>query len=169
VALLRGVNVSGHNRLPMAALRAVLTDAGFHDVRTYIQSGNVGFRAPAALARRLPALIARHFGLTVPAVLRTTAELRAVVRANPFLRAGADPRGCYVAFLADRPTRARVAALDPDRSPPDRFAVRGREVYLWLRNGAARTKLTADWFDARLATVSTHRNWRTACTLAAWT
>jgi uncharacterized protein (DUF1697 family) len=97
----------------------------------------------------------------VPVVLRSAAELRAVVRGNPFLEAGADPATLHVAFLADRPTAAAAASLDPARSPPDAFAVRGREVYLHLPNGGARSKLTTAWLDARLDTVSTVRNWRT--------
>lgn len=79
------------------------------------------------------------------------------------------PNPLHVAFLAQVPDPARVAALDPDRSPPDRFLVRGAEVYLHLAGGVAGTRLTNAWFDARLATTSTVRNWKTVRDLVALT
>lgn len=169
VALLRGVNVGGKNRLAMAELVSILQGAGCRGVRTYIQSGNAVFRATEACAVRVPGAVAGaladRLGLRVPVVMRTAAEIRAVVRGNPFLGGRADPDGLHVMFLADRPTPARIAALDPGRSPPDEFQVRGREVYLRLPNGAARTRLTNEFFDAGLATTGTMRNWRTVLTL----
>jgi uncharacterized protein (DUF1697 family) len=86
---------------------------------------------------------------------------------NPFLAAGAADETLHVLFLADPPSPRRVADLDPDRSPPDAFVVLGQEVYLRLPHGAARTKLTNAYFDARLATTSTGRNWRTVTKLLA--
>ena len=144
-------------------------DAGCRDVRTYIQSGNVVYRATPALARRVPALIekaiAERFGFDVPIVIRTAAEIDDVVKGNPFLKAGADPKTLHVGFLRDRPSKSQVAALDPDRSPPDEFVVRGGEIYLRLPNGVARSKLTSQYFDSRLKTITTARNWRTVLKL----
>jgi uncharacterized protein (DUF1697 family) len=68
-------------------------------------------------------------------------------------------------FLADRPDQAKIAALDPGRSAPDEFSVLGQEIYLHLPNGMGRTKLSNAWFDSKLATVSTCRNWRTVTKL----
>ncbi len=167
VALLRGINVGGKNKLVMSALVALFGAAGCREVRTYIQSGNVVFRAASALAARLAdelqRRIQREHGLSVPVVLRTADELEHVVRGNPFLRAkgGASEEFLHVAFLANEPARSALATLDPRRSPPDEFEVRGREIYLRCPNGIARTKLTNAYFDARLATTSTLRNWRT--------
>jgi len=169
VALLRGINVGGKHLLPMRDLVPLFGEAGCSDARAYIQSGNVVFHARPALARRVPALIGKavedRFGLRVPVVVRNADELRAVTKGNPFLKGGADIATLHVAFLADSPSAAAVAALDPDRSPPDRFAVRGREIYLQYPNGAARTKLTNQYFDSRLSTTSTARNWRTVLKL----
>jgi uncharacterized protein (DUF1697 family) len=166
-ALLRGINL-GNRRLPMKDLAAMFADAGCSDVAVYIQSGNVVYRAARQLASRIPGLIAEaiadRFGFDCPVVTRTAAELAVLARDNPFLRR-ADPDRLGVAFLADRPTAARVATLDPKRSPPDEFAVVGRDIYLHLPNGFARTKLTNAYFDARLATISTARNWRTVLKL----
>ncbi len=169
VALLRGINVGGKNRLRMADLVAMFDGAGCSDVRTYIQSGNVIFRAPESRASRIPGVITKsiadRFGFRAPVILRSAAEVRAVARGNPFLRADADPNALHVMFLADRPAAAKVKTLDPKRSPPDEFEVRGREIYLRCPGGAARTKLTNDYFDTKLATTSTMRNWRTVLKL----
>jgi uncharacterized protein (DUF1697 family) len=173
VVLLRGINVGGRNRLPMSARGALLEEAGCSDVRTSVQSVTAAFRAPARTAARLPRelterLAAQH-GLEIPVVLRTAAELERVARANPFLARGVDPARLHVAFLAARPTPTAVASLDPGRSPPDELAVDGGEIYLHLPNGVARTRITNAWLDARLATTSTVRNWRTVQELVALT
>jgi uncharacterized protein (DUF1697 family) len=165
VALLRAINVGGRNALTMKDLVRLCEAAGCRDVATYIQSGNVVFGASAALARKLPAALARaiqaHARLDVPVILREAGALRDVARANPFLRAGADPAELHVGFLADLPTAAQVAALDPRRSPPDEFAVVGREVYFRFPKGVGKTKLTTTYLDAKLGTTITLRNWRT--------
>ena len=169
VALLRGINVGGKNRLPMKDLARIFDESGCSNVRTYIQSGNVLFDVDTPLAGLIPGrvsqLIAERFGLKIPVLLRTADELREVIGANPFVGAGAAENALHVLFLDDRPEPWRVGSLDPDRSRPDAFVVRGREVYLWLPNSAARTKLTNDYVDAKLATTSTGRNWRTVVSL----
>ena len=171
VALLRGINVAGKNKLPMKDLVAIFERAGCGRVRTYIQSGNVVFDAPAPLAERLPSLvpaeIQRRAGLRVPLVVRASGELLKVVRGNSFVGEGAAPRALHVLFLADEPGKKERDALDPRRALPDRFLVRGREVYLFCPNGLGRTKLTNAYFDRALGTTSTGRNWRTVTTLAA--
>ena len=165
VALLRGINVGGKNMLPMKELSALFTAAGAANVRTFIQSGNVLFEADAALARQIPALVSkaieREHGLKVPVVVRSADELRAVAKRNPFLARDADTSMLHVSFLADEPAAAAIGALDAKRSPPDEFRVVGREIYLRLPNGMARSKLTNAWFDSKLATISTARNWNT--------
>jgi uncharacterized protein (DUF1697 family) len=169
VALLRGINVGGKNMLPMKALSEIFAKAGCSNVQTYIQSGNVVFSAAARDSARLPALItaqiAKLFGIQVPVVIRTVDQMRQVVGNNPFLAAGALETELHVLFLADLPDPGRVANLDPGRSPPDVFEVRGREIYLRLLRGAADSNLTNAYFDSKLATICTGRNWRTVNTL----
>ena len=169
VALLRGINVGGKHILPMKDLAAIFSAAGCTDVITYIQSGNVVFDARAALARGLPAAIAAailsRFGHRVPVILRSAGELDEIVQANPFVATGADPATLHVAFLAAVPDAARLAALDPHRSPRDELAAGKQELYLRLRDGVGRTKLTSAYLDATLATTSTLRNWRTVLAL----
>jgi uncharacterized protein (DUF1697 family) len=173
VALLRGVNLSGKNKLPMKDLVAMFAEAGCSDVVTYIQSGNVVFRATETCAARIPASIAKavadQLGFRAPVVMRTAAELRAVACSNPFLRAGAEAESLHVMFLVDRPSPARVATLDPKRSPSDEFEVVDRDIYLRCPNGVGRSKLTNEYFDTKLATTSTMRNWRTVLKLVEMT
>jgi uncharacterized protein (DUF1697 family) len=169
VALLRGINVGGKNLLPMKDLARLFADAGCADVRTYIQSGNVLFQASPAKAEGLPGLIAAgiadRFGYRTPVVLRTVEELGRSIRDNPFLDAEAPESWLHVLFLASHPDACRVAALDPDRSPPDAYVVRGREIFLQCPNGVGNTKLTNAYFDSKLAIISTGRNWRTVTRL----
>jgi uncharacterized protein (DUF1697 family) len=158
VALLRGVNVGGKAKVPMAELKQELKDLGLEDVVTYIQSGNVVFRttkkdAAAAIEKR----IKLNHGLNVTVITRTLPELRRIAKGNPFPKA--DTARLHVVFLAGRPKAG--ATLDPDRSPADEFRVKGREVYLHLPNGAGRTKLTLDYLERRLGVRGTQRNWNT--------
>ena len=165
IALLRGVNVGGKNKLPMKDLAAMFTVAGCSNVRTYIQSGNVVFEAAPRLAAKIPALITAgietRFGFETTLVLRTVSELRETLSNNPLLKQGAPEETLSVYFLADLPSADQVRALDPNRSPTDRYIVCGREIFAQHPNGMGNTKLTNAYFDSRLNTTSTARNWRT--------
>jgi len=169
VALMRGINVGGRNKLPMKDLAGYFSDAGCSDVRTWIQSGNVLFKAEKRVLKGLAAQITRRitaeFGYRIPIVLRTAEELSEAIVNNPFVKPGVDDSAHFVMFLAEEPSAAMAADLDPARSPGDEFYLRGRDVYLYLRTGAADTKLTNAWFDKKLGTVSTSRNWRTVLKL----
>ena len=125
-------------------------------------------RGPAGgeeISTVISASILDHFGYQIPVITRTAREFQEIVRANPFLEAGAEADKLHVMFLAELPDGAHVEALDPHRSPGDEFAVMGREIYLHCPNGVARSKLTNSYFDSRLSTISTTRNWRTTLKL----
>ncbi|MGH3035655.1 MAG: DUF1697 domain-containing protein [Gaiellaceae bacterium] len=172
VALLRGINLAGRNKVPMAELRSALDSLGLEDVVTYIQSGNVVFRTRGGvrdLAGSIEGGIEEAFGIDVVVLLRTPAELRKVAADNPFLRTGADPSKLHVVFLSGKPTKKAAAGLDPDRSPPGEFKLRGREVYLHLPTGFGRSKLTVDYFERQLGVSGTARNWKTVTKLVALT
>lgn len=169
VALLRGINLGGKNKLPMKELSTLFSAAGCCDIQTYIQSGNVVFTAPLSVAGRIcdeiTAQVMKRFGLSVPVVLRSATELQEAHNNNPFLKLGMAEETLHVTFLADLPSAHRIESLDPERSPGDTFLVRGREIYLRLPNGVAKSKLTNAYFDSKLGTTSTSRNWRTVTTL----
>ena len=170
IALLRGINVGGKNRLPIKDLAELFVEAGCSRIETYIQSGNVVFEAPDAVLKGLPeaisAAILDRFGYEIPVIVRSAAQMSGVVESNPFLGTDTPEKKLHVYFLAETPGAAAVESLDPDRSPPDEFVLKGLEVYLRLPNGMGRTKLTNAYFDSKLGTACTARNWKTVCRLA---
>ncbi|HXC63437.1 MAG TPA: DUF1697 domain-containing protein, partial [bacterium] len=153
------------------ALAQLFQKAGCGDVGTFIQSGNVVFTAAPALAGKIPTLIpqamAKALGFQVVVVVRSAAEMAAVAGKHPLAAPGIDPKWLHVGFLAAAPTPAQAAALDPQRSPGDRFKVQGQHVFVHFGNGAGGSKLTAPYFDAKLGTTITLRNWNTVQKLAA--
>lgn len=163
--LLRGVNVGGKNRLPMATLAELVAELGATEVQTYIQSGNVVCRAEPAVAAGLgPAverLLEARLGVRSPVAVRTAAELAAALVEPPFADQPEDER--HLGFLVGTPKPG--VELHPARSPGDAAVLRGRELFLHLPRGVAATKLTSDWLDRRLGTVVTIRNWRTVSAL----
>ena len=168
VALLRGVNLGPHKRMKMVDLVAVFEKCGCAEIATYIQSGNVVFTAPAGGidAAMLEAAIEKRFGFSAPVVLRTAEELDGAIAANPYPNCDQERDRPHISFLADEPLAEHVALLDPQRSPGDSFTVRGRELYLLFPTGIANNKLTSQYFDSRLKTTGTARNWRTVLALA---
>ena len=156
-ALFRGVNLGNKNKIAMPALAKIFTDAGARDVQTYIQSGNVVFTAGAKAAQTICAKVLTQISFQTNIVLRSQSELQRIEAANPYK----DFERSYVMFLADAPAPDRVALLDQNRSAPDEFTVCGSDIYLYLPNGVADSKLTNAYFDSKLKTISTMRNWKT--------
>ena len=156
VALLRGINVAGKNRLPMKDLAELFVDAGCSRVETYIQSGNVVFEVLDVALKGLPeaisAAILERFGYKIPVIVRSAAQMVGVVESNPILGTDTPEKKLHVYFLAETPGAAAVESRDPDRATQDEFAVKGLEVYLRLPNGMGRTKLTNAYFDSKLGT-----------------
>jgi uncharacterized protein (DUF1697 family) len=169
VALLRGVNIGSHNKVPMAGLRSLISDIGAEDVQTYVQSGNVVFRSALArdeLARRIERELGARFGVDADVVLCTKAELRRIVAGNPFADDESEPTRLHVTFLAEAPERGRTAQLEREEFEPDRFHVTRAAVYLHTPGGYGRTKLSNAYFERKLGVRATTRNWRTVTTLA---
>ena len=169
IALLRGINVGGHRKVPMANLRELCAGLGFTSVRTYIQSGNVVFRSragSATVASRLREGILRTFGFDVAVVVRTLDELDAVVEANPFLAEGTpDPTRLHVTFLEEGPSDEVRAEYARHRAGTDELRLGGREAYLHCPGGLGKSKLTPTFMERALGTATTTRNWRTVTTL----
>jgi len=165
VALLRGINVGGQRKVPMAELRRSFERLGHHRVETYLQSGNVVFESGglrlADVATAIEHQIAADFQVEVVVLVRTGAELIRLERANPFIAEGADESTLHVTFLAERPKPARVRTLDLRRGATDDFALRGRDIYVHCPGGYGTTKLTTTFFERHLGVAATTRNWRT--------
>jgi len=170
VSLLRGVNVGGHQKIKMDALRAIYESLGLKDVRSYLQSGNVVFKTRERdlhpLPQKIESAIERSFGFRPDVVIRTTAELKDVIRKNPFAkRRGIEPGKLLVTFLAGAPTpeaREKVMKINPG---PEEMHIRGREVYIYFPNGMGRSKLSWSQVAKALQTTGTGRNWNTVTQL----
>lgn len=178
VALLRGINVGGRNRIAMADLRELVEGLGFGEVRTHLQSGNVVFAAPAGTgagagaapgagdtadraADRIEAEIERSLGLAVPVLARTGEDLERIVALHPLADIATNPSRLLVSFLSGRVEPDRLGDLDPGDFAPDAFALGEREIYVWAPNGASETKLTHSFWEKRLGVTATARNWNT--------
>jgi uncharacterized protein (DUF1697 family) len=164
VALLRGINVGGHNKVPMARLREVLEGAGFAEVKTYVQSGNVALtarRSPAKVGKEIEAAIAEEFGFDVAVVMRTRDEIAALVEADPLGDVATNPTYRIVVFLAGKLDPKRLADVDPEEFAPEAFALRERELVMWAPNGQRDSRLVKTLSEQRTGVVGTARNWRT--------
>lgn len=171
IALLRGINVGGHRLIKMADLKALFAAMSFGEARTYIQSGNVVFRAAEPeqpLRQRLEQQIEATFGFAVTVALRTAEEMAAVVASSPF-PPDAQPDGAslYVALLTDAPSAQGIERLRAATVAPDEYRIHGREVYLLYQQTMRDTQLTNALLENRLGVAATSRNWRTITTLAA--
>lgn len=166
VALLRGINLASRRRVAMADLRTWLTELGYHDVRTHLQSGNAVFRTakrPATVLRELEKRLAEGAGFQIDCVIRTAEELRAVVEADPFGEVASNPSRYLVSFLRGPVTPPEFA---PDAFAPELFRLGEREVYFWVPDGIQNSKVLAA-FPAGKGEVATVRNWNTVTKLLA--
>jgi uncharacterized protein (DUF1697 family) len=165
IVLLRGINLGAHNRVSMPDLRAALESAGYKDSKTLVQSGNVVMDGPKATPRGLERLLHDTFGLDIAIVVRTRAELAAVVAGDPFGEVVDQPKLYQVSFLSASPKPAVVKALEDADIAPERVAVRGREIYAWHAGGIQRSPLAKLLTDAKLGVTATARNWNTVTKL----
>lgn len=169
VALLRGINVGGHNKIKMAELRNMFQSMGLNRVQTYIQSGNVLFDSPEdanSLRNRLELEIERVFSISLTVILRTSVELERIVTNCPFsetvrgeAEASTEAETFYVSLLLEPPSPEGIEQLGTFSSESDEFRIKEREVYLLLREGVRNSKLANNLF--RLNVPSTTRNWKT--------
>lgn len=164
IAMIRGVNVVGANMLKMERLRALISECGFDNVRTYIQSGNVIFSAKASAAKcaaTIESKLTAELGKPISALVRTPAELAAIIAANPFSKVKKlDGARLAVAFLSEAPEPKRhkaLAAIDLGR---DQYRLRGAELFLYCPDGFGRSKLSKT-FERVIGVRGTARNWNT--------
>jgi uncharacterized protein (DUF1697 family) len=169
VALLRGINLGPRRRVSMPELREALTSAGYEDVRTHLQSGNVVLatdEVPAVqLEAELEELIAGRLGVETPVLVRTHQELAAVVVRDPLGDVADDPKRYQVTFLSEALADDVAEALRSADLGDERLAVDGREIYVWHANGIQRSPASKLLTDKRLGVTATARNWDTVTAL----
>jgi uncharacterized protein (DUF1697 family) len=164
VILLRGINIGSRNRISMPQLREALEEAGFEDVRTHLQSGNVVLTStakPESVARKCEKLIAERFGLEIPVVLRTRADLAGIVKRNPLGKVATNPKRYQVSFLAAKPPAKVVRELEAAAEPSEEVVAIGREIYAWHPEGIARSRVWNQLAGKGLGVTATSRNWTT--------
>ena len=169
IALLRGINVIGNNKLPMKELSALLMDLGLRDVQTYIQSGNVVFRSNAknktALAAKITAAIEAQHGFAPHVLLLEADELHQAMAGNPYPEAAPVPKTLHLFFLAEVPQHPELKALEAIRIGGERFKLIGKVFYLHTPDGFGPSRL-AGRVEKALGVAATARNWSTVCKLA---
>jgi len=161
IVLLRGINIGSRNRIAMPKLRTVLEAAGFEDVASYLQSGNVVLSSRADPADDVRRVITDEFGLDIAVVTRTRAELAKVVAHNPLARVAKEPKRYQVSFCDAKPSREVVRLIEDTAAPGERVVVHGREIYAWHPDTIARSKLWALLAGQKLGVTATARNWAT--------
>ncbi|MBV9212056.1 MAG: DUF1697 domain-containing protein [Actinobacteria bacterium] len=170
IALLRAVNLGPTNKVPMQQLREVLTGLGYGDVRTLATSGNVVLTSPmqgARLERELEEVLAVRLGVETRVLVRTRRELAEVVDRNPLVEQAARGKGLHVTFLTDALRAELTRELNAADVEPERIAVRGREIYLWLPEGQQRSQAVRLTADRNLEVTSTRRTWNVVTKLLA--
>ena len=169
VVLLRGINVGGNVKVAMADLRELLTELGYTRVRTHLQSGNAVLsssqRSPETMAAAIEQAIAERLGLSVRCLILTPDQLRAVVTGNPLAEVATNPSRMFVHFLFGPVSQDRLGDVDPAEYQPERFALRGHELYVWLPDGMAKSRVLKLLTERRLGCPVTVRNWNTVTKL----
>ena len=163
IALFRGINVGGHNILPMKELRAVLENLGLANVKTYIQSGNVVFQSEMSstnsLSRDISTAIRRSHGFTPQVLLLSVEELQQAIASNPFPEAESEPKTVHLFFLASTAGNPDVERLETLKTDTERFRLIDRVFYLHAPDGIGRSKLAAN-VEKAIGVAVTARNWR---------
>jgi len=161
----RGINVGTRNRVPMAELRVKLTEAGFFDVATVLQSGNViltsSDESPGRVEAAVERLLAAEFGVDVRCVTRSAATVRALLGDDPLAGIATDPSRHLVYFFSDEPAKAAVRGLVQGDHSPEVLDIRGTEAHVWTPEGVKAMKLSNPYLEKRLGVVATARNWNT--------
>ncbi len=168
VVLLRGINLVRRNRIAMPELRRALEQAGYREVKTHLQSGNIllsSRASPERVARDVRSLIKQEFDLDIAVLVRSQAELLAILRRNPLKKVATNPRRHLVTFLSVSLPRGNVDELRRV-AKHELFAIAGREVYSWHPDGIGRTPLWERLASKSLGVQATSRNWATVTTLA---
>jgi uncharacterized protein (DUF1697 family) len=163
--------MTGHNSIKMTELAALYSGMGFHDIETFIQSGNVIFGDPenrpvSDLSAALEKTILERFSFIVPVMIRTSRELRDLFSSNPYLgEINFEPSKMAVIFLSYAPSETQIQKVADINYPPDRFKIIGKEIFIYCPNGFGRTKIYTNFFEKKMGVMGTARNWKTITTI----
>ena len=169
IGLLRGINVGGHNKIPMSDLRSLCVEIGWSNVQTYIQSGNLVFSAagkPASLEAGLGRAIESHFGFSICTIVRSAADWPAYIKTNPFLDAcKTEPHHVLLCLSRSAPKADAIDNLQERASKGERIAQIGNALWIHFADGVARSKLSPSVLDRFAGSPVTARNWLTVLKL----
>ncbi|MDH5397565.1 MAG: DUF1697 domain-containing protein [Cyclobacteriaceae bacterium] len=166
ISILRGANVSGRRNIKMKDLKALYENIGLCNVITYIQSGNVIFRcaetSPGHLSEMINQAITRQWEYHIPVFVYQLRDFKQIYSSNPFIAyLNRDITKLHVTFLFNAGTPSAVKILEEQSFPPDEMIIRNNEIYLYCPNGYGQTKLTNTFFERKLNSKATTRNWKT--------
>jgi len=166
IAFIRGINVGRKNRIKMADLVKALDLLGLKNIRTYLQSGNVTFEHDnfdnTNISRDIKRKISQVFGISVNVIIRREDELETIIELNPFIKDhDIEPSKLHVTYLKEIPDKDLILNLGQFKGKNEDLKVNNKEIYLYLPNGYAKTKLTNEFFEKKLKTIATTRNWKT--------
>jgi len=163
IALLRGINVGGHKKVPMAELRELLSKSGFENVKTYIQSGNVTFQSSKtdtnSLEKRIKSLILGEFGFEVPILVRTNQQLKMIFNNCPF--SDVKKTESYFVLLSESPSKKNIDEVSAKTYPDDTYIIINDCIYLHCAKGYGRSKFNLNYFERKLNVKATARNYKT--------
>lgn len=164
ILLLRGINVGGHRKIKMAALKTLLATLHLEDIKTYIQSGNVVFRSAEkadVLQVAIERSIATHFGFEVKTHIIDLVKLKEIYTQNPFVSRSEDINKLYCTFLFDNPEPDKMETLKAVEAKDDEFIDRDNILYFCYHNGYGKAKIANPFIEQKLKIYATTRNWKT--------
>ena len=165
VAVLRGINVSGQRIIAMKDLKALFQKAGYDNVMTYIQSGNVVFGSTETskkkLEKNISELIENHYNFSVPVLVLSREDITEIIEKNPYLDDKKDISKLHVTLLSSTPDEKLLATTRDEKYQSDEFTIMGTSVYLYCPDGYGMTKFSTTFFEKKLGVEATTRNWKT--------
>lgn len=171
IAILRGINVGTGRKVPMADLKKLCENMGLQNVQTYIQSGNVVFEwsrseSISELETRLQQAFAKAFGFDIPVLIRTSGEWAESLAQNPFLKEeNVDIERLHLTCLKELPSPELLEKIKTFQYLPDRYEIIGKNVFVFCAAGYGTSKLVNSFFESKLKTPATTRNWKTVMKL----
>jgi len=166
ISILRGINVSGQKLIKMDVLRKMVENLGFEKVKTYVQSGNVVFKAEETsfkeMEEKISAQIEKDFGFQVPVIVLDAEKLKQIIESNPFLKdTEKEVNFMHVTFLSNKPNEFDKKSIEDKKQEKEEIRFTDHAVYLYCPNGYGKTKITNNFIETKLKVLATTRNWKT--------